>query len=226
MAIVTSAFGDSMIEIWLPLRDIPAEGREFSFSDPTLWTSGWKAYGLPWRMGKSLTAVLRLRTPEQGCLIEGRLQGTVIGPCDRCLEDAEIELDHELEEFEAFDLTQAESGKPGAHGRGTAHARRDDARTKPGSKYGPAEVLESEAGEALESSALTRWSGGCFELNVGALLWEMFNLALPSKPLCRPDCKGLCPRCGQNLNEGACRCGDESGDPRLAALRGLKVRDT
>jgi len=31
-------------------------------------------------------------------------------------------------------------------------------------------------------------------------------LEYPIKPLCRPDCKGLCPRCGRNLNEGKCSC--------------------
>ena len=49
-------------------------------------------------------------------------------------------------------------------------------------------------------------------------------LALPPNPLCRPDCKGLCPECGANLNEGMCACSRDEGDPRMAVLRGLKVR--
>ncbi|HEY4690608.1 MAG TPA: DUF177 domain-containing protein [Anaerolineae bacterium] len=52
-------------------------------------------------------------------------------------------------------------------------------------------------------------------------LREQFLLAQPIKPVCRPDCKGLCPNCGKNLNEGACDCSDESIDPRLAALKAL-----
>ena len=40
---------------------------------------------------------------------------------------------------------------------------------------------------------------------------------MDSKLLCRPDCKGICPRCGKNLNEGACSCRPEI-DPRLAVL--------
>ena len=43
-------------------------------------------------------------------------------------------------------------------------------------------------------------------------------LAMPAKQLCREDCRGLCPRCGRNLNEGPCDCPAEEGDPRLAAL--------
>jgi uncharacterized protein len=36
---------------------------------------------------------------------------------------------------------------------------------------------------------------------------EELLLDYPMKPLCRPDCKGLCPKCGKNLNEGGCSCG-------------------
>ncbi len=41
----------------------------------------------------------------------------------------------------------------------------------------------------------------------------------PSKLLCSPDCKGLCPNCGKNLNEGDCDCAKEQTDPRLDALK-------
>jgi uncharacterized protein len=61
------------------------------------------------------------------------------------------------------------------------------------------------------------------EINLAALLWEEFSLSLPSHPLCREDCAGLCPACGKNLNEGACACDRDEGDPRLAVLRGLTV---
>lgn len=36
---------------------------------------------------------------------------------------------------------------------------------------------------------------------------EEIILDYPLKPLCKPDCKGLCPKCGKNLNEGGCPCG-------------------
>ena len=48
----------------------------------------------------------------------------------------------------------------------------------------------------------------------------VFVLNMDSKLLCRPDCKGLCFRCGRNLNEGPCGCQKEL-DPRFAALRQL-----
>ena len=46
-------------------------------------------------------------------------------------------------------------------------------------------------------------------------------LAVPMKPLCQPDCAGLCPTCGTNLNQTRCDCPPEPADPRWAALREL-----
>ena len=48
----------------------------------------------------------------------------------------------------------------------------------------------------------------------------VFVLNLDSKLLCKDDCKGLCHRCGKNLNDGPCGCQKEL-DPRFAALRQL-----
>ncbi|MDQ4078894.1 MAG: DUF177 domain-containing protein [Chloroflexota bacterium] len=48
-----------------------------------------------------------------------------------------------------------------------------------------------------------------------------FLLALPTTPLCRAECKGLCPQCGLNLNEGQCDCPTESIDPRWDVLKAL-----
>jgi uncharacterized protein len=58
-------------------------------------------------------------------------------------------------------------------------------------------------------------------LNLDRPLVELVQLATPIQTLCRPDCRGLCSHCGQNLNEGTCHCSDEADDPRLAALRTL-----
>ncbi len=58
-------------------------------------------------------------------------------------------------------------------------------------------------------------------IDLGQLIREQFCLALPMKPLCREDCRGLCPQCGTNLNLSACTCVNTWVDPRLEALRGL-----
>ena len=48
-------------------------------------------------------------------------------------------------------------------------------------------------------------------------------LALPDYVLCDPACKGLCPVCGADLNDGECGCERTVPDPRLAALKDLKL---
>lgn len=58
-------------------------------------------------------------------------------------------------------------------------------------------------------------------INVGELIRENILLALPAKPLCGEGCRGLCPRCGVNLNERSCRCPGESPDPRWRSLERL-----
>jgi uncharacterized protein len=55
-------------------------------------------------------------------------------------------------------------------------------------------------------------------------LREAVILQLPEYPLCRPDCKGLCQRCGQDLNRGSCACRPErEADGRLARLKDFKL---
>ena len=61
-------------------------------------------------------------------------------------------------------------------------------------------------------------------LVLAAVCCEQFMLALPVAPLCREDCKGLCPVCGTNLNDGQCACTPDTDDPRMAPLRDLAAR--
>jgi uncharacterized protein len=59
------------------------------------------------------------------------------------------------------------------------------------------------------------------KIDLAPIVREEMLLAIPISPLCRPDCKGLCPVCGENLNETTCNHEDEAIDPRLSALRSL-----
>jgi uncharacterized protein len=56
------------------------------------------------------------------------------------------------------------------------------------------------------------------------VLREQVLLSLPVKTLCKPDCKGLCPRCGVNRNSQTCNCEEGPSDPRWQALAGLRGR--
>ena len=56
------------------------------------------------------------------------------------------------------------------------------------------------------------------------VLREQVLLTLPVRTLCRPDCKGLCPRCGRNLNAEPCSCEASPADERWSALSDLRSR--
>src|SRR5262249_12550152 len=61
-------------------------------------------------------------------------------------------------------------------------------------------------------------------IDVDVLIIEQIELALPMSRLCRGECRGLCPSCGANLNEGECGCSAEPADARWAALSKFKVK--
>ncbi len=60
-----------------------------------------------------------------------------------------------------------------------------------------------------------------FTVDLSDEIVQCLLLELPMRPLCAPDCAGLCPSCGQNLNEEACSCEPERADDPFAALRDL-----
>jgi uncharacterized protein len=64
--------------------------------------------------------------------------------------------------------------------------------------------------------------GPDFVLDLHEGVRQYILMSEPAKPLCQADCKGLCPNCGADLNQGACRCAGE-GDDRWQALAGLKT---
>ena len=61
-------------------------------------------------------------------------------------------------------------------------------------------------------------------LSLEDVLREQVLLSLPVRTLCKPDCKGLCPRCGENRNSQTCSCDEGPSDPRWQALAGLRGR--
>jgi uncharacterized protein len=74
----------------------------------------------------------------------------------------------------------------------------------------------------IDDDMVTRVHFNGDRIDVQSLLSEQIYLGLPLKPLCRPDCLGLCPRCGTNLNAGDCACAEErTEDPRLRVLKNL-----
>ena len=59
-------------------------------------------------------------------------------------------------------------------------------------------------------------------LDVDEIVKEQVLLAVPTRMLCREDCKGICPECGADRNTGECDCVTNDIDPRWAALKDLR----
>ena len=85
-----------------------------------------------------------------------------------------------------------------------------------GSKYessGVAELTEAEMSVSVFDGEA---------VDVDEIVKEQILLAVPTRMLCREDCKGICPQCGTDRNTGECNCVTEEIDPRWAALKNLK----
>lgn len=98
-----------MTEHWIALTDLPADGREFSFADQSLWEEGWRTFGMDMALHTPLEATFTVTAHSDGFLIRGRLRGAVRTTCHRCAEEALVAIDHPIEEFEA--VTDAQEGE-------------------------------------------------------------------------------------------------------------------
>ena len=178
------------------LNELPPDGREFHLDDQAIWQNSIEEFQMDCRITKPLSASISVLPTDGGWLVRGSLTGEVVLPCSRCTEDALAVVNARFEDFE--ELPESDE-------------------------------LDDAAGPSAERSQEdTPESRLVFENNVplldlAAICWEELMLALPVTPLCAATCKGLCPSCGANLNEGLCACEHEELDPRMAVLRGLTL---
>lgn len=126
-------------------------------------------------------------------LFDGTLRGDLVCQCARCLEEFPLSLDR------PFSCVLLPLASPRSMGRL------------------PSRELELNH----EDLAASFYSGD--SIDVSALVQEQFFLALPSRPLCQDECKGLCEQCGVNLNVETCTCRPVWKDPRLAVPSTLRV---
>ena len=78
------------------------------------------------------------------------------------------------------------------------------------------EVTDSEI---LDDSDLGVMDG--YQLDIEVLVYNELLMNQPEKVLCKSDCKGICKKCGKDLNEGECGCDTFVPDPRMAALQDI-----
>ena len=80
-------------------------------------------------------------------------------------------------------------------------------------------VIPNKESDGLEDDEQS-FMDGCI-LDVDKLISNEIVVALPTKVLCKEDCKGLCTICGSNLNQGDCGCDRHAADPRMAAIQDI-----
>ena len=84
-------------------------------------------------------------------------------------------------------------------------------------------LFTSDRTKAEENdSGEIKWiSPGDQELDVTQEVIDASFLSIPVKRLCKTDCRGLCPKCGADLNKKKCHCSEEEGDSRWDALKNI-----
>jgi len=87
--------------------------------------------------------------------------------------------------------------------------------------YHPAEELRGDERHEIKDDELDMGFYEGDELDVSELVIEQILLNVPMKPLCSEACKGICPKCGADLNVKACNCELRVADPRLGVLKKL-----
>lgn len=149
----------------------------------------------------TLSVGLDIRAIERTICVTGVVEGTAVRQCVRCLKDFDDPL--------AFSLRVAYEREA----KGATAAKRTDPRNRKSTT--PVEVAPEE-----QNDDLYYFAGDHLEL--APMLREQLILASPMHPLCSDDCLGLCARCGKNLNEGPCRCGEEPTGSPFQVLRTMK----
>ncbi len=86
----------------------------------------------------------------------------------------------------------------------------------------PVDSPELKDEDTLEWEDLSRFTYENDEIDIYEMLRQNILTAIPSKPLCKDACRGICPICGADLNREECSCSDEEIDPRLLPLLKFK----
>ena len=148
------------------------------------------------RIGTAASSV-ELYEGSPGVFVRGSLSGHLEIACSRCVEAVSVDIQEDI----------AVSYLP-------ASEVPDD----------ESEDDEVSADASTEDVDLYPYEGE--QIDLTRLFVERLILSIPFAPLCSDACKGLCSVCGANLNSGECGCDRHVGDPRLAALRDIKLSGT
>ena len=155
--------------------------------------------GEDFRIVAPVQLTARLTKDNEKVRLVGRLQTMLEADCGRCLDPLTIPVDANLDVLFLPELDQTHAASAGG-------GKDDD----------EAEVREADTGVSFYKNDT---------IDLGEIMRDEFYLAVPMKPLCRPDCPGLCPECGARLDGDHVAHATEELDPRLASLARFLDRD-
>jgi uncharacterized protein len=166
-------------------------------------------------------AELELYADGRNVYATGTFHGWEIVACSRCVGPARLELNETLH---VTFMPEAEMPKTEPDETAPAPTEAKAAREAQQKKKRDQQVAAAAAEDGIEvvPEDLDLFPFDGERVDLEPLLREQFVLAVPYAPLCREDCKGLCPQCGVDRNAEACGC-EKPIDPRLLALKGLKL---
>jgi uncharacterized protein len=159
------------------------------------------------RFDGPLTITLNLTQQGGPITVTGTLEGTAIRQCVRCLTDFLDPLDVSV--YAEFVRQPDDQAKVTAESGRRSPRRRADT---------PEPSIETE-----EEDEVYFYQGD--HLDLAPMVREQVILAAPMQPLCRADCLGLCPQCGQNLNERRCACPPAQTPSPFRVLRERRSKD-
>ncbi len=142
----------------------------------------------------------RLEKVERRVRVAAHARAALSVACGRCLSPIAVDVPVD------FELTLVPSDE---YDQGP-HAAREHGRAPVGGSFEPRDAEEETyTGKVVDLDPMVR---------------EQLLLALPAYPVCKDDCKGLCPVCGANLNDRECGCDRHVPDPRWAGLKNVKLQ--
>jgi uncharacterized protein len=153
----------------------------------------------------------------------GTMRGHLVVACGRCVGPARIDIDEPvMVTFVPPHEVPADPDAPPAEAPHGAAGKGRKARPKASAPEPADDASDDLSGTEIAADDLDVFPYDGEIVDLEPLIREHFVLAVPYAPLCRDDCKGLCPQCGVDRNVEACAC-EPPPDPRFAALKGLKL---
>lgn len=187
----------------LDISDLDPGGLEFDQKvdlEPFAWEGGDLV------RTDSTRIVGRIKPTRRGLELVARFTTVAHVECARCLAPVDRPMDREFRLFLLPPLAPSPGPKPGRSGGDGTGQPPDDA-------YEP---IPDDDPDAIDLYPLDEPA-----VDLGDVLREQVDLALPARALCREECRGLCAGCGTDLNVGDCTCSRDP-DARIGALRKIK----